>query len=122
VKKHYLADVGLRNILLGKNVFQDIVSILENVVYLELLRRGNNVWIGKYGESEVDFVTRSEIGEQAYYQVAYTAKETAAKQRELRPLQQIKDNYPKYLLTTDEYELETEGIKILNIAKWLLEN
>jgi predicted AAA+ superfamily ATPase len=119
-EKYYLADVGLRNILLGKNVFQDIGHILENVVYLELLRRGNNVWIGKYGDSEVDFVTRSELGELAYYQVAYTAKENVTMQRELRPLQQIKDNYPKYLLTTDEYELETNGVKILNVAKWLL--
>jgi predicted AAA+ superfamily ATPase len=121
-EKYYLADVGLRNILLGKNIFQDIGHILENVVYLELLRRGNNVWIGKYSNNEVDFVTRSELGKQAYYQVAYTAKENVTMQRELRPLQQIKDNYPKYLLTTDEYESETEGIKILNTAKWLLEN
>jgi predicted AAA+ superfamily ATPase len=121
-EKYYLADVGLRNILLGKNIVQDIGHVLENVVYLELLRRGNNVWIGKYGDNEVDFVTRSELGEQAYYQAAYTAKEKVTMQRELRPLQQIKDNYPKYLLTTDEYESETEGIKILNVAKWLLEN
>jgi predicted AAA+ superfamily ATPase len=119
-EKYYLADVGLRNVLLGKNMFQDVGHILENIVYLELLRRGNTVWTGKNGDSEVDFVTRSETGETAYYQVAYTAKETATMQRELRSLQQIKDNYPKYLLTTDEYESEAEGIKILNVAKWLL--
>jgi predicted AAA+ superfamily ATPase len=87
---------------------------------LELLRRGNTIWIGKSGDYEVDFVTRSETGESAYYQVAYTAKEISTMQRELRPLQQIKDNYPKYLLTTDEYESEMEGIKICNVAKWLL--
>jgi predicted AAA+ superfamily ATPase len=121
-EKYYLVDAGLRNILLGKNDFQDIGHILENVVYLELLRRGNSVWTGKYGDSEVDFVTRSETGEQAYYQVAYTAKEVATVQRELRPFRQMKDNYPKYLLTTDEYESEAEGIKIINVAKWLLEN
>ena len=121
-EKYYLADVGLRNILLGKNNFQDIGHILENVVYLELLRRGNSIWTGKYGDSEVDFVTRSEHGEQAYYQVAYTAKEADTMQRELRPLRQIKDNYPKYLLTTDEYESEAEGITIINVAKWLLGN
>jgi predicted AAA+ superfamily ATPase len=120
-EKYYLADVGLRNILLGKSVFQDVGHVLENVVYLELLRRGNSVWTGKYGDGEVDFTVRSELGEQAYYQVAYTAKENATLQRELRSLQQIKDSYPKYLLTTDEYELESEGIKILNVAKWLLD-
>ncbi|MDR0574698.1 MAG: hypothetical protein LBG96_11825 [Tannerella sp.] len=69
----------------------------------------------------MDFVTRSEHGEQAYYQVAYTAKEVVTMQRELRPLRQIKDSYPKYLLTTDEYESVEEGIKIINVAKWLLE-
>jgi predicted AAA+ superfamily ATPase len=121
-EKYYLADVGLRNILLEKNSFQDIGHILENVVYLELRRRGNSIWTGKHGDSEVDFVTRSEHGEQAYYQVAYTAKEVVTMQRELRPLRQIKDSYPKYLLTTDEYESVEEGIKIINVAKWLLEN
>jgi predicted AAA+ superfamily ATPase len=119
-EKYYLADAGLRNILLGKNSFQDVGHILENIVYLELLRRGNTVWIGKSGTGEVDFVTRSETGETAYYQVAYTAKETSTMERKLRPLRQIKDNYPKYMLTTDEYESEAEGIKILNAAKWLL--
>jgi predicted AAA+ superfamily ATPase len=75
---------------------------------------------GKNGDNEVDFVTRSETGETPYYQVAYTAKETVVMQRKLCSLQQIKDHYPKYLLTTDEYESEIEGIKIRNVANWLL--
>jgi predicted AAA+ superfamily ATPase len=69
-EKYYLVDTGLRNILLGKNTFQDVGHILENIIYLELLRRGNTIWIGKTGAGEVDFVSRSEMGETAYYQVA----------------------------------------------------
>jgi predicted AAA+ superfamily ATPase len=119
-EKYYLVDIGLRRVLLGGRPAADIGHLLENVVYLELFRRGNQVYIGKVGSAEVDFVAIAPGGEVSYYQVAYTAKEQSTKERELRPLLGIRDNYPKYLLTTDEFESNLDGIKVLNVAKWLL--
>jgi predicted AAA+ superfamily ATPase len=120
-EKYYLVDIGLRKALLGNKPAADIGHLLENVVYLELLRRGKQVFIGKVGSVEVDFVAIAPNGEISYYQVAYTAKEELTKKRELKSLLEIKDNYPKYLLTTDEFESDINGIKILNVAKWLLD-
>ncbi len=118
--KYYLADVGLRYYLLGsKNA--DEGHILENVIYLELLRRRYDVYIGKNDSTEVDFVAVNEKGKE-YYQVCYTLKEKKTLERELKALDSIKDHNPKYLLTTD-YSPYTSynGIKQINVFDWLLE-
>ena len=119
--KYYLADIGLRYYLLGTRK-ADREHILENVVFLELLRRGYEVHIGKLGQTEVDFLAIDSNSEE-YYQVAYTVSdengETLA--RELAPLDAIKDHNPKYLLTMDFEPLTSHnGIKQINVLQWLL--
>lgn len=121
--KYYVADAGLRAALLGhENMDQG--HILENVVYLELLRRGYKVSVGKINKGnkniEVDFVAQKSGGEVEYYQVAY-ALEPEVLKRELAPLEEIEDNYPKFLLSLDLTEGNTKGIKRVNVLKWLLE-
>lgn len=118
--KYYLSDIGLRYYLLGsKNV--DEGRILENVVYLELLRRGYEVYIGKNDDNEVDFVAVNEKGEE-YYQVSLTVKDDKTLERELKPLDNINDHNPKYLLTTDYTPYTSHnGIKQINVFDWLLE-
>lgn len=118
--KYYLSDVGLRYYLLGsKNA--DEGHILENVVYLELLRRGYEVYIGKNDDTEVDFVAINEKGEE-YYQVSYTVKDEKTLERELRPIDNIADHNPKYLLTTDYTPYTSHnGIKQINVFDWLLD-
>ena len=117
--KYYLCDIGLRYYLLG-NKNTDFGHILENVVYLELLRRGFNVYIGKAGEKEIDFVAQSG-GETEYYQVAYSVKERETLERELIPLKSIRDHYPKYLLTLDNAPpVDYSGIKSINALEWLI--
>ena len=119
--KYYAADVGLRYALLGsKNT--DLRYILENVVFLELLRRGYEVYIGKVGSAEVDFIAVGDEGEE-YYQVAYTVIDADGKtlERELAPLNAIHDHNPKYLLTMDYTRLTSHnGIKQINVLDWLL--
>lgn len=118
--KYYLSDVGLRYYLLGsKNM--DEGRILENIVYLELLRRGYEIYVGKNDDSEVDFVAINEKGEE-YYQVSYTVKEEKTLERELKPLDNIDDHNPKYLLTADFTPYKSyNGIKQINVFDWLLE-
>lgn len=119
--KYYAVDIGLRNALVrGKE--SDIGHLLENVVYLELLRRGYQVYIGQLGDGEVDFVAANEA-ETSYYQVAATTLDEAVLKRELAPLKKIQDNYPKYLLTLDEIfgNADYEGIRKKNVLEWLLE-
>jgi predicted AAA+ superfamily ATPase len=119
--KYYVADVGLRYALLG-TAKADLGHILENVVFLELLRRGYEVYIGKVGNTEIDFVVIGDEGEE-YYQVAYTVIDTDGKtlERELAPLNAIKDHNPKYLLTMDFTPLTSHnGIKQINVLDWLL--
>ena len=95
-------------------------QLLENVVYLELLRRGYQVFIGKLDEYEVDFVAVHQQGI-LYVQVAATVRDETTLQRELRPLQKISDNYPKIILTLDEDpDMDYEGIRRLNALDWLL--
>jgi len=120
ISKFYLIDLGFRRMLIGKPKFTDIGHLLENMVYLELIRRGNTVRTGKYGENEIDFVVQNQKGVTEYYQVAYTAKEESTLQRELRPFEKLNDNFRKILLTTDEMEFNHQGIEQLNIEKWLL--
>ncbi|MGN0077383.1 MAG: ATP-binding protein [Coriobacteriales bacterium] len=120
LEKYYAADIGLRSMLLGRK-HADAGHILENVVYLELLRRGHSVFVGKVGEQEVDFVAQSRDG-LAYYQVAASVRDEQTLERELRVLRKIGDNYPKYLLTLDEDPDEDfEGIRKRNALDWLLE-
>jgi predicted AAA+ superfamily ATPase len=121
-EKYYLVDVGLLNILIGKDKTTDRGHILENIVYLELLRRGNKIWTGTTRNSEVDFVCKTPTGEIEYYQVAWQISTENTLEREFNALEKIKDNYPKFLLTTDSFTLNRSGIKHLNVYNWLLEN
>lgn len=119
-EKYYLVDTGLRNALLGKELGSDYGHLLENVVYIELLRRGNKVWTGKVNTKEVDFVCLTPEGYTVYYQVAYTVRSKETLARELAPLELIKDHNEKILLTLD-YETGTRnGIKQTNVIDWLL--
>ena len=124
-EKYYAVDIGLRYYMLGQESGRDMGHILENIVYLELLRRGYEVFIGKYDDLEVDFVARKPEGNE-YYQVALTTRsneydDNKILNRELTPLKKINDNYPKYLLTLDD-DLDTdfEGIRKINAIDWLL--
>ncbi len=119
--KYYLSDIGLRYYLLGSKRV-DLGHILENVVYLELLRRGYEIHIGKVGSAEVDFIAIGDDGEE-YYQVAYTVNDADGKTlaRELAPLESIKDHNPKHLITMDFVPLTSHnGIKQINALEWLL--
>ena len=119
--KYYIADTGLRNIILGfRNI--DEGHLLENVVYLELLRRGYKISIGKTLDYEVDFVAENP-NEIKYYQVAQSIKEDSVRERELRSLESIQDNYEKTILTMDiNINKDYNGIKVKNIIEFLLED
>lgn len=118
-EKYYLVDIGLRYMLLG-NKPTDYGHILENVVYLELLRRGYKVFVGKNNNSEVDFVATNRDTVE-YYQVSHSVADSHTLERELKSLQSIKDNYPKYLLTRDIMpNVDHNGIKQINVLDWLL--
>lgn len=120
--KYYVVDPGLRWAMLGRNASIDKGHLLENMVYLELLRRGSKVSIGKVGDSEVDFVVRDTSGYTAYYQVAWTINSEKTLERELAPLKNIKDYSPRYIITMDTGEEAIDGIKRVNAIDWLLEN
>ena len=118
--KLYMADMGLRNHILPRKRY-DLGFTMENIVYLELKRRGYKINIGKFGSAEVDFVTQKE-GVFTYYQVTadMTAEETF--EREMRPLRSIQDNYEKIVLTLEKFSLGNyDGIKVVNVIDWLLE-
>ncbi len=116
--KYYVADIGLRYYLLGTR-HTDMGHILENIVYLELLRRGYEVYVGKVGGAEVDFIAINGEGE-SYYQVALTVLEEETLKRELSSLDSIRDHNPKYLLTMDYTPLTSHaGIKQMNVLEWL---
>ncbi len=117
--KYYVADIGLRYYLLGTRQ-TDMRHILENVVYLELLRRGYEVYVGKIGGAEVDFIAVNQEGEE-YYQVAQTVMTEETLQRELASLDAIRDHNPKYLLTMNFTPLTSyNGIKQINVLDWLM--
>ncbi|MEI8129681.1 MAG: ATP-binding protein [bacterium] len=119
-EKYYAVDLGLKYFLLGAKK-QDLGHNLENIVYLELLRRGYDVYIGKVGVNEVDFIAIKE-GIREYYQVAQTVQAEETLARELKSLESIKDHYQKFLITMDEQPLTShEGIKQINAIDWLLE-
>ena len=119
-EKYYLVDIGFRNLKLGKFHYQDVGHILENIVYLELNRRGYQIWIGKIGEYEVDFIVRNMLNKFEYYQVTWSISDPHTAEREIRPLKAIDDNYPKYLISTDLITTEIDGIEHINIIDWLL--
>lgn len=119
LEKYYVIDIGFRFMLLGSKQM-DAGHILENVVYLELLRRGYDVYVGKVDEFEVDFVAQDSKGT-TYFQVALSVRDEKTLERELRPLQAIKDHYPKVILTMDEDpEVHYDGIRRINARDWLL--
>lgn len=119
-KKYYIVDPGIRNYILPKQ-FYDLGFTIENIVYLELLRRRYNVNIGRSGRTEVDFIAkRNDV--YTYIQVTASLVDENTFNREIRPLKQIEDNYEKIILTLDRYTLGNyEGIKVINIIDWLLE-
>ena len=118
-EKYYATDVTMRYALLGRRNI-DAGHMLENIVYLELIRRGYKVYIGRTGEKEVDFVAENKEGF-TYFQVAYTTREQSTLERELTPLQEINDHYPKYILTMDIDPIaDFDGIKKINVLDWLV--
>lgn len=119
--KYYGIDMGIRNILLPDHQ-EDFGHIIENIVYLELLRRNKAVYVGDSSKYEVDFVGISDLNELSYYQVALTTMDEKVLKRELRSLEQIRDSYPKYLLTLDTINRTANynGIQKLNLIDWLL--
>jgi len=120
LEKYYAVDIGMRFLLLGKRG-TDIGHILENVVYLELLRRGYQVYVGKVDELEVDFVAMNQSG-RIYFQIAATVRDQATLERELAPLRKIPDHYPKYILTLDEDpDSDYEGIQKIRALDWLIQ-
>ena len=120
LEKYYVVDIGMRHMLLGRKNL-DTGHVLENVVYLELLRRGYAVYVGKMGDTEVDFVAMDPKGT-TYYQVSASVRDETTLQRELRPLQRIKDNYPKLILTLDEDPVsDYAGILRVNVLDWLID-
>ena len=120
LSKYYVADLGLRQMILGnRNI--DMGHILENIIYLELLRRKGNVYVGQFDKNEIDFVVINS-NEIEYYQIALTVLDENTLKRELDAFKNIKDNYPKYLITLDDVMVNTDydGIKVVNALEWLL--
>ena len=118
--KYYAVDTGLRSFLLGKKADSDMGHILENIVYLELLRRGYRVYVGKVDDLEIDFVAENREGLK-YYQVALTTRDDKVLERELKSLQKTGDHYKKILLTLDmDLETDYDGITKMNVVDWLL--
>lgn len=118
-EKYYVADHGVREAVFGGN-HRDINLVLENIVYLELLRRGYVVTVGKVGDKEIDFICESQ-GNRLYIQVAYLLASEETIQREFGVYERVRDNYPKYVLTLDEFDMSRDGIKHRNIRDFLLE-
>lgn len=122
LSKYYVTDLGLRQMILGnRNI--DMGHTLENVIYLELLRRKGNVYVGQFDKNEIDFVVINS-NEIEYYQVALTVLDENTLKRELDAFKNIKDNYPKCLITLDDVMVNTDydGIKVVNALEWLLWN
>lgn len=116
-EKIYLVDHGFRESIYGNNL-RDINQTLENIIYMELLRRGYDVHIGKFNQYEVDFVV-SKTNQKCYIQVAYILADESTVEREFRSLELIQDNYPKYVITMDEIDQSRNGIKHMNIKDFL---
>ncbi|MDR2867993.1 MAG: DUF4143 domain-containing protein, partial [Bacteroidales bacterium] len=119
--KEYIVDTGFRNVLLGREQLSDLGHILENIVYFELLRRDNSVWIGKNAEHEIDFVAKDNNGYQHYYQVCLTMRDEAVRKRELLAFDKLKNHHPKTVISLDPEEPTYNGIVQRNAINWLLE-
>ena len=120
-EKYYLVDLGLLNVLVGRDRTADRGHILENVVYLELLRRSYKIWTGMLRNGEIDFTVKNRNGEIEYYQVSWEISSPETEEREFTPLETVKDNYPKFLLTTESFPQSRAGIVHKNVFEWLLE-
>ncbi|MBQ8222975.1 MAG: ATP-binding protein [Bacteroidales bacterium] len=118
--KYYVVDLGLKNILLTNHYDADLGHKLENVVFFELLRRGGEVFVGRYQNTEVDFVVKKYDGTIEYYQVAFVINDEKTLNREISSLLKIKDANPKYLLTLDFDNSVIDGIRKINVVDWLL--
>ena len=118
-EKYYVADHGVREAVFGGNL-RDINLVLENIVYMELLRRGYTVTVGKVGDKEIDFVCEQQ-GQKLYIQVAYLLALEETVQREFGVYSRIRDNFPKYVVTLDEFDMSRDGIRHRNIRDFLLE-
>jgi predicted AAA+ superfamily ATPase len=119
-EKYYLVDLGLRYALLGKELSADVGHLLENVIFLELQRRNEQVWIGKADNLEVDFVARGKDGYTKYIQVALTVKEQTTLNRELAPFAKIPDYNERMIITMDYEKGSYNGVKQINAIDWLL--
>lgn len=119
-QKYYLVDLGLKNITTTNKYDTDLGRKLENVVYFELLRRGGKIYTGKNNDKEIDFVVQKPNNEREYYQVAFTVNDEKTFEREISAFRNIRDNYPKYLLTLDYDNINIEGIQKINVIDWLL--
>ena len=117
-EKYYIADHGIREAIMENNQ-KNINQVLENIVYFEILRRGYNVKTGKVDNLEVDFVCKKN-DETIYIQVSYLLASEDTKEREFSVLENIKDNYPKYVLSMDEFDMSRNGIKHVNLIKFLV--
>ena len=118
--KEYIVDTGFRNVLLGRENLSDLGHILENVVYFELLRRRNSVWIGKNVDKEIDFVAKDMHGYTHFYQVCLTMREESTRGRELSAFMKLKNHHPKTIICLDPEEPAYNGIQQRNATKWLL--
>jgi len=118
-EKYYVVDHGLRNAIVPRNA-QDIERVLENIVYYELLRRGYSVTVGRNGTKEIDFVA-TRTGAVNYYQVCYLLGAEETRAREFGAFRGVADNYPKYVLSTDQLDFSQNGIIHRNIEQWLLD-
>ena len=119
-EKYYIADHGIREAIMENNQ-KNINQVLENIVYFEMLRRGYNVKIGKVDNLEVDFVCKKN-DETIYIQVSYLLASEDTKEREFSVLENIKDNYPKYVLSMDEFNMSRNGIKHMNLIEFLIKD
>jgi predicted AAA+ superfamily ATPase len=120
LEKYYVSDLSLRHLILG-NRNRDIGRILENIVFLELVRRGYTVQIGKMDDMEIDFIATAG-DKKIYYQVAASIIDPATFDREIAPFRKIRDHFPKYVLTTDDLPIGQDGIEQINIVDFLLSN
>jgi len=117
-EKYYIADHGIREAILESNQ-RDINQIFENIIYLELLRKGYNIRVGKVDNLEIDFVC-TKGNEKLYIQVAYLLASFETVEREFSSLEKINDNYPKYVISMDEFDMSRNGIRHINIIDFLM--
>ena len=118
--KYYIADHGIRQAVYGNNL-RDIQRILENIVYMEMLRRGYSIYVGRVGNLEVDFICEK-AGQRIYLQVSYLLASDETIEREFGSLLEVKDNYPKYVLSMDRFDLSREGVIHKYLPEFLLED